>query len=213
MRLVDSTGERFGRLIVISRVYRKGPVSWLCKCDCGNETVVVGTKLRFGWTKSCGCLKIEKTIERNTTHGYVKGGYTPEYNTWTGMINRCENKNNPKYNIYGKRGISICKRWREDFGMFMEDMGTKPSSNYSIDRIDVNGNYEPSNCRWATPVEQMNNIRKNRSLTAFGETKTIANWSRDERCSVGRRLLSARIVKLGWEPEKAITQKSKRSAH
>lgn len=210
MKMIDSTGEKFGRLTVTSRVPRSGPVRWLCICECGKETVVVGTKLRYGTTRSCGCLKVEKTIERSTRHGYIKGGNIPEYDSWLNMISRCENKNNHKYASYGGRGISVCKRWREDFGKFMEDMGRKPSSIHSIDRIDVNGNYEPTNCRWATPVEQMNNIRKNRIIDAFGETKTIAEWTRDDRCMVSYRLLSTRITKLGWDHEQAITQKPRK---
>ena len=210
MKFIDSTGEKFGRLTAVSRIPNTSPIKWLCKCDCGNEAVVAGTKLRYGSTRSCGCLKDEKVIERSTKHGYLIGGYIPEYNTWTGMINRCENERNPNYSRYGERGISICKRWREDFGKFMEDMGPKPSSRHSIDRIDVNGNYEPENCRWSTPREQMNNVRNNRFITAFGETKTIANWTTDERCKASYKCLIRRIER-GHNPEGAITEPTRTS--
>ncbi|HFK1476726.1 hypothetical protein OCF13_26385 [Bacillus tropicus] len=155
---IDLTGKKFGRLTVVERVendkYKN--VRFRCICDCGNHKVIYRNALATGRTVSCGCYNKEATSKRAKIHGNSK---TPEYSAIISIIGRCENPKNPEYNNYGGRGISVCERWRSSPGLFVEDMGERPSPNHSIDRIDVNGNYEPSNCRWATLSEQGHNKR------------------------------------------------------
>lgn len=144
-------GKTFHKLIVLEEKGRDNyhNILWLCKCVCGNYKVVTGSHLRSGHTKSCGCTKRMQTI-----HG---GSYTPEYTAWLGMKSRCYNSNHNRYIHYGGRGITVCDRWKDSFENFLADMGKRPSENLSIDRIDNDGNYEPSNCRWATGKVQILN--------------------------------------------------------
>lgn len=146
-------GETYGRWTVLNDELPKQKV--LCRCSCGVEREVHKPHLLRGKSKSCGCYKLERT----TKHG---GTNSPEYHSWQAMKNRCLNPNHPAYHNYGGRGIGICDEWVNDFAKFLEDMGTRLVITQSLDRIDVDGNYEPSNCRWATCVEQNNNKRNNR---------------------------------------------------
>lgn len=164
-RARDLTGDKFGRLHVIRwvGVRGKGHHFWLCHCDCGNTIEVATSNLRGGQV-SCGCAKRDVLIARNTTHGLRKTH--PLYTTWQTMHKRCRNPNNHKYPDYGGRGIRVCERWTgpDGFVHFASDMGDRPSLSHSVDRIDNDGDYEPTNCRWATVAQQNRNRRPRRTL-------------------------------------------------
>jgi hypothetical protein len=158
MRSIDMAGFRFGRLSVLSQQGKKrGELAWLCQCDCGGQVVTGGYKLRSGQTQSCGCLhkevisKIYSDLKKS--HGM---SYTSEYKSWSQMIDRCERTTHEAYHRYGGRGIKVCDAWRNSFEAFFADMGERPKG-HSIDRINNDGDYEPSNCKWSTPKQQSNN--------------------------------------------------------
>jgi len=158
-RRKDLTGQCFGRLTVIEYIglddFKKN-VLWRCRCECGTERGITTSNLTQGRTQSCGCFNREATKERSTTHGYSAGGlYRSEYGIWRAMLARCRNPNVPQFKDYGGRGIRVCERWQK-FTNFFEDMGARPP-NMTLDRINNDGNYEPSNCRWATRAQQQAN--------------------------------------------------------
>lgn len=163
----DLSGRRFGRLSVIGKADVKkqhsyGHSMWVCVCDCGKETIVYGSSLLQGKTKSCGCYQIDTVRKSNSTHGE---SHSRLHRIWSGMKERCCNVNAENYQNYGGRGISICNEWMNSFESFRDWAVLNGYSDcLSIDRIDVNGNYEPQNCRWATMKEQNNNKRNNRLL-------------------------------------------------
>lgn len=197
--VIDHTGQRFGRLVVV-RVAgkRKAETVWLCQCDCGKQKEICGVNLRGG-TQSCGCLQREGVSRRMKKHG---GSKSPTYKIWVGIIDRCENENNRSYPDYGGRGIKMCQRWRESYEAFVADMGERPPK-MTIERNDVNGNYEPSNCRWASKKEQANNTTRNHFVEFDGQRLTIAQWA--EKIGVKPMILVQRLF-LGWSVERALTQ-------
>lgn len=175
MNIIDLSGRRFGKLKVISQCGRiRKEVGWKCVCDCGKEIVVPGYPLRNGNTVSCGCFGRSIIGNATRTHGMSR---TPEYRTWSNMITRCTNKSIDRFCRYGGRGIKVCGRWRR-FDNFFADMGKRPSPNHSIERKNNDGDYCPSNCKWATRIEQANNSSTNVVLVVNGKSRTLAEWSR-----------------------------------
>ena len=179
-RTKNLINRRFGRLLVVSFSHygNNNMLYWNCVCDCGKEKIIRGTSVSCGITISCGCYK----LELNRAGRYIKHGLCNKSSRivqiWTGIIQRCTNQNNPHYKDYGGRGITICEKWRHDVNEFYNHVGDRPSKNHSIDRIDVNGNYEPGNVRWATMGEQNNNTRVNVKFTISGISETATYWSK-----------------------------------
>lgn len=201
----DLTGQTFNRLTAVKRLGSKnGQVLWECLCDCGNKSVVAGPQLANGSTKSCGCLRVEVSTglckALSFRHGMTD---TATHKSWDSMKLRCINPAHNSYRNYGGRGISICDRWLgiHGFENFHADMGDRPRG-MTLDRIDVDGNYEPSNCRWATLKEQHRNTRTNRLITFNGETKTVTEFAEIHSINVGT--LRSRLQN-GWDVETAIT--------
>lgn len=174
----DLTRNKFGRLTAIkpNGKNKYGHVLWLCRCECGNEKTINANSLTSGKTKSCGCLNTEKhkTHPNRKTHGMTG---TRLNRIWKRMKSRCTNEKLKDYPLYGGRGISVCDEWKNSFQAFYDwSMSHGYSDELTIDRIDVNGNYEPSNCRWITVKEQNNNRRNNRLININGEIKTASQW-------------------------------------
>ncbi|MEK4302424.1 hypothetical protein MKY30_23990 [Oceanobacillus sp. FSL W8-0428] len=204
---LDLTGDKYGRLTAMKLSYRdkRSNSFWICKCDCGNETVVRIGDLRSGNTTSCGCFREEQSnkalVERSTTHGHTK---TRLYTIWHGMKLRCYTKSNASYKYYGGRGISVCDEWKDDFASFRTwSLSNGYKEGLTIDRVDANGNYEPSNCRWINYKGQARNKRNNKIITYRGESKTISEWS--EITNIKQSTISER-VRLGWDEAEAITR-------
>lgn len=194
MRCIDMIGQRFGKLIVVSRAEndKKGQARWLCQCDCGGSTITTRYNLITGQTKSCGCiLRSPRTTESDRRLSGVHSN----------MKSRCSNPNNTHYKYYGGRGITVCEEWQhvDKFREWAYNNGYKPG--LTIDRIDVNGNYEPSNCRWVTMQEQQFNKTDSHLITYKGETKCLAEW--ENQLGIDHRTILARLNN-GWTVEQAL---------
>ena len=216
-KALELTGQRFGRLIVehLDEEFSGGGRGtwWYCSCDCGEDSVVKGSALRFGKAKSCGCGVRDATIKRNkarkgTHHVADPVVLHPEFNVWASMIQRCTNNKNPAWKDYGGRGIKVCEPW-QTYRTFAADMGKRPSLKHTIDRIDNDGNYEPNNCRWATYAEQARNRRHNVWITVGDQTRCLIDWLRDPVTAITS--VSAyrnRVYNCGMTPEEALIKKS-----
>ena len=205
-------GARFTRLIVLGAIRRERDISgtshivWHCQCDCGKEIETRSCNLLHGDTNSCGCYVRDKLRER-ATHGHARGKRpSTEWTTWKNMVLRCTNPSVDAYPYYGGRGISVCERWMK-FEHFIADMGCKPTKHHTIERNDVNGNYEQGNCRWATMLEQGANKQNTRLLTAFGETLHMQEWCR--RTGILQGTLWDRLDR-GWPVERALSEPVKK---
>lgn len=213
----DLTGQVYGRLTVLSK-FKEGNVwKYKCKCECGNETIVLSGDLKNGSTKSCGCLKKERQLEALTTcHNLSE---TRFWHCHKNMVRRCYDKTVKSYYNYGARGITVCDKWL-NFNGFYEDMyesyqehvkqyGEKDTT---LDRIDVNGNYEPFNCRWATWKEQANNTRRTKYLTdSDGTTRPLIEWA--EIKGLNPDTIRNRIYGLGWSDEDALNKEVRYHAY
>jgi transcriptional regulator with XRE-family HTH domain len=195
-------GNRYGMLIVTKYSGTRGANHkyWECKCDCGNETVARGSHLIAGNVKSCGCIRGEWMKQNSSQNGLSRSRI---YNIWRSMLKRCYLPTNPSYIHYGGRGISVCDEWKNNFQSFYKwsiENGYKEK--LTIDRIDVNGNYEPSNCRWATPKQQANNRTNTTLITLNGETHSASEWS--EILKIPRVTIKNRLRK-GMNIEKVLS--------
>lgn len=207
---VDLTGKRYGRLVVIKESaprIRKDRKSvkrvWECKCDCGNTTYVIHESLVSGTTKSCGCLQKEGAKKNPDA---ITKKYPRLYKIWSGMKARCNNPNDQHHEDYHDRGITVCPEWNNSFKEFLEwALSHGYKDDLTIDRIDVNGNYEPNNCRWATNREQQNNRRKTIYLDIYGERLPAAEVCK--KYNIKYVTLMARINKYGFTPEQAVSIK------
>lgn len=205
--MVNLTGRRFGRLVVIEEAPRPSKYvrCWSCRCDCGTIKTVAQGNLLQSRIHSCGCLHDEVAGKCNKTHGLTG---TPEYRVWGGMWTRCRNKHEQSFQHYGARGIQVCDRWRS-FEHFLADMGPRPSAEHSIDRLDVNGDYTPENCRWATQTDQARNRRTNRIIEHDGETRTLAEWSELTGISIGTLWWR---LEQDWSPSRILETPVRRRA-
>ncbi len=202
-RLIDMTGKRIGHLIVLRRashgLYGRGHAAWVCKCDCGKKIVADGTLLRRGYYSSCGCMRRKRLHDIAYKHGMTN---TRLFKIWSCMKQRCYYPKYIDYCSYGGRGIKVCDEWKNSFQTFASWAISNGYNNaLSIDRINVDGDYTPQNCRWATNIEQANNRRNNHYLTYHGERHSIAEWSRIKNISYDT--LKSRIA-LGWSVEDAF---------
>lgn len=202
-KVIDLAGQRFGRLLVVQREGTQcGSATWLCRCDCGKETVVNGHNLRRGLIVSCGCKRA--TVPPFKTHGKSK---TRLHRIWRGMKQRCFNPNLTAYKNYGGRGITVCDEWlgEDGFQHFYDwAMANGYDEDLEIDRRDNDGDYEPSNCQWASRERQANNRRTNATLTLNNETHTIAEWTKIT--GISKAAIEGRL-KRGWSVERTLTEK------
>ena len=208
-KIVDMTGRRIGQLTVVKRApnpyHNSTKACWLCRCDCGKEIIAAGTELRRGYYRSCGCQKPETARQLFSKHGMTN---TRLFKIWSCMKSRCYYTRDNDYKYYGARGITVCDEWLYDFKAFATWALSHGYTKYlTIDRINFNGNYEPSNCRWATSLEQSNNKRGLHMITINCKTQSMAMWCR--KLGVNYDMVKSRI-RNGWDPASALTMHSQR---
>lgn len=193
---IDITGNKYGRLTVIKKTGRdkKGNALWLCKCSCGELSIVRSQHLRRGETKSCGCLAKGNARRYGESRNRLAL-------IWRAMINRCLSENNPNYKHYGARGIIVCAEWFDFFAFRDWANSNGYSEELTLERKDVNGNYEPANCKWATMKDQENNRTNNRLIFAKGRTMTLQQWS--DLTGIPRETIRSRLER-GWSAERSL---------
>lgn len=198
VKSIDITGQKFNRLTAIKYSHKQHPRNhyWLYKCDCGEEKIIRKNHVSSNKTLSCGCYSQDRKDNMKLT----AVTRTPIYHIWENIKYRCNSSKNSAYKDYGGRGIRICERWMK-FENFLEDMKERPSLEHSVDRIDNNGDYEPSNCRWATNKEQSRNTRKNRNFTIDGVTHCVTDWAKEKGLS---NFLVFLRLRRGWSIEEAL---------
>lgn len=203
MAIESLVGCRFGRLVVDEFAgIRNRHYYWRCQCDCGQKTMVDAGKLRSGHTQSCGCLLNERRVESHTTHGHAKqGARSAEYGIWVSMRQRCNSESSSSYGRYGARGVKVCSRWGS-FSVFLEDMGPRPSALHSIERINVNGDYEPSNCKWIESRLQARNRRES-VIVNYRNSQTQLSGLCESK-GLNYHAVWQRLHRLGWTVERAI---------
>lgn len=201
------SGQKIGECIYLYDV--ESTSDWrrkaLFMCNCGAEFISVVTKVKSGYTKSCGCHRINTIVALNKKHGRSK---TPEFNSWVCMRQRCNNPRHKRYADWGGRGISICPKW-DTFEQFFKDMGEKPSPSHTLERKDNNKGYCKENCIWGTKSEQDNNRRSNVIIEFKGEQKTLMQWTKE--LNLPYKLTNNRIRQLGWPIERAFRNPKPRS--
>ncbi len=205
---IDLTGHRYGRWLVESFYSESIPKHrmWNCICECGTRRVVNAKNLKAGKSKSCGCLKSELIHKRLFKGGEERTG-SSEYKSWCMMIQRCTSTTNQDYKHYGGRGITVFEEWRKSFDKFLEYMGKKPSREYSIERIDHNGNYEPGNVTWIHKSKQPLNSRRNNMITWNGKTQCLSEWAKET--GLDYHTLQSRVHRFGWKPPELFKKPKK----
>ncbi len=200
---LNVTGERYGRLVAVRREQSSGRRTiWLFKCDCGAERLLPLERVRSGIARSCGCLRAEVTRARSLTHGHsVRRKTTATLKSWQHAKSRCFNPGDPKYPIYGGRGITMCEEWRDDFAAFLRDMGECPVGR-SLDRVNVNGHYEPRNCRWATSRQQARTRTDNVIVLHDGMKIILKDFA--ALMQVNYKSLHSRVRYAGDAPHAAV---------
>lgn len=198
----DLSGQQYNGWTVLYHVPCERKTSyWMCRCQCGKEKTVAQAHLTGGKSRNCGCVRRAKT-------GRIEGAATgmsthPLYSTWCSMITRCHNLSDDSYCIYGAKGITVCREWRDSFNAFLEHVGDKPTPKHTLDRIDNSKGYEPGNVRWATMGEQLLNNSRTKYLTCDGKTQSMKEWS--EELGIKYTTLRARI-RQGWPVKLALTE-------
>lgn len=211
-KLIDLTGKTFGMWTVLSHSHKDERKAhfWLCRCSCPKQTekIVKGSSLTMGQSTNCGCDRLQKIIASKTKHGHYTGDKASKtYSSWSAMKGRCLNPEDKDYSHYGGRGITIHEPWINSFETFLADMGECPP-NLTLDRISVNGNYTPGNCRWTDMTTQNRNKRKSLLITYRGETKHLKEWC--EILNLPYSRIVQRISNHGYTPEEAFELPSHR---